>query len=165
MRLRKRFKDDSDDEDEQALITAKFKGRCNKCGKFGHKAKDCRLNIENDNKKNNPKKKFSGKCFHCGKLGHREADCWSKHGKPEDRVNTANESEEEDNYEEVLISMEDVINLLLESHLLILDKRAYSRKVKSERPQNMFPTVKQKRKTQKTKQRRMKKLSQVLRRI
>ena len=60
MRLRKRFKDDSNDEDEQALFATKFKGCCNKCGKFGHKAKDCRFNTENDNKKNSPKKKFSG---------------------------------------------------------------------------------------------------------
>ena len=110
MRLRKRFKDDSDDEDEQALFATKFKGRCNKCGKFGHKAKDCRSNTENGNKKNNPKKKFSGKCFHCGKMGHKEADCWSKHGKPDDKVNTANESEEEDDTEEVLISMEGIID-------------------------------------------------------
>ena len=42
MKLRKKIKDDSDNEEEQALITPKFKGRCNKCGKFGHKAKDCR---------------------------------------------------------------------------------------------------------------------------
>ncbi len=39
-------------------------------------------------------------------MGHKEADCWSKHGKPDDRVNTANEHKEEDDDDnEVLISM------------------------------------------------------------
>ena len=110
MRLRKKFKDESDDDEEQALFATKFKGRCNKCGKFGHKAKDCRSNIDNDKEKNQ-KKKFAGKCFYCGKVGHREANCWAKHGKPADRVNTAKEYEEEESDDEaVLISMDEIID-------------------------------------------------------
>ena len=110
MRLRRKFKEDSDDEDERALFVAKFKGRCNKCGKFGHKAKDCRSNVDNDKEKNQ-KKKFTGKCFHCGKSGHKEADCWAKHGKPGERANTAEEENEiESDEETVLITIEEDVD-------------------------------------------------------
>ena len=110
MRLRKKFKEESDDDDERAMFAAKFKGRCNKCGKFGHKAKDCRSNVDSDKEKN-LKKKFTGKCFHCGKVGHKEISCWIKHGKPGERVNTAEEEKEVESDEEtVLISMEENID-------------------------------------------------------
>ena len=110
MRLRRKFKEDSDDEDERALFVAKFKGRCNKCGKFGHKAKDCRSNVDNDKEKNQ-RKKFMGKCFHCGKSGHKEVDCWAKHGKPGERANTAGEENEiESDEETVLITIEEDVD-------------------------------------------------------
>ena len=108
MRLRKKLKEDTDDEDEQALFTTKLKGRCNKCGKFGHKAKDCRLNM--DRKEQQEKKKFTGKCFHCGKVGHKEADCWVKHGKPTDKANTA-EDRRSNNYDSD--SDDDVVLILM----------------------------------------------------
>ena len=108
MRLRKKLKEDTDDEDEQALFTTKLKGRCNKCGKFGHKAKDCRSNM--DRKEQQEKKKFTGKCFHCGKVGHKEADCWVKHGKPTDKANTA-EDRRSNNYDSD--SDDDVVLILM----------------------------------------------------
>ncbi|KAI2497049.1 hypothetical protein MHU86_17475 [Fragilaria crotonensis] len=50
-----------------------FKGKCNKCGKQGHKARDC--NSTGENKNANLGKKFTGKCFKCGDMGHMARDC------------------------------------------------------------------------------------------
>jgi gag-polypeptide of LTR copia-type/Zinc knuckle len=50
-----------------------FKGTCNKCGKQGHKARDC--NTGGETKNTNSNKKFSGKCFKCGDSGHMARDC------------------------------------------------------------------------------------------
>ena len=48
---------------EQALMTSqpfrKFKGKCLKCGKRGHKAADCRSG-----------ERFQGNCHYCSKPGH-----------------------------------------------------------------------------------------------
>ena len=43
----------------------KFKGRCRKCGKVGHKKADCRSDAK-------------GVCFNCGKDGHYAKDCPTK---------------------------------------------------------------------------------------
>jgi hypothetical protein len=58
-------KDDSDSNEDAdvALSIVTFKGKCNICGKEGHKASKC------------PKKK-SVKCKHCGKSGQKEELCW-----------------------------------------------------------------------------------------
>ena len=52
-----------------------FKGRCNHCGKFGHKKADCwdlknkkEKHQENEKKVQNDKSKV--RCFKCGMLGH-----------------------------------------------------------------------------------------------
>ena len=81
--------DDSDDDEEKALFARTFKGRCRKCGKFGHKAVDCRSSggfKDNHNIKKGrmmiSRSKFQGKCHHCGKYGHREMKRWEKHGRP-----------------------------------------------------------------------------------
>ncbi len=67
-----------------------FRGRCNACGEFGHKALDCiyRWNIgkgkgeyEGDHK--GGKVGGKGACWVCGELGHRAAQCpkgWGKKG-------------------------------------------------------------------------------------
>ena len=67
---------------ETALYAGGFKGRCNNCGKYGHKAADCRDKDsgggggENKNNgSNNNGGGFKGKCFNCGKVGHRKKDC------------------------------------------------------------------------------------------
>jgi len=86
-----------------------FKGRCNNCGKIGHKAADCWDREENKSKRPNnwksPKKpdnnnnnnnnnnsggsgRFGGKCWNCGERGHTSANCPKKDN---DEVNIANE--------------------------------------------------------------------------
>ena len=47
--------------------TGYFKGRCTKCGRYGHKAKDC-----TDNQPNKLK------CNYCKISGHKEKDCRKK---------------------------------------------------------------------------------------
>ena len=50
-----------------------FKGKCNKCGKQGHKARDCNTG-HGETKNTNSNKTFSGKCFKCGDSGHMARD-------------------------------------------------------------------------------------------
>ena len=58
-----------------------FKGRCNYCGKIGHKATQCWEKKKPGEKKEMPKnhavKKggFIPKCYKCGKMGHKKPDC------------------------------------------------------------------------------------------
>jgi hypothetical protein len=69
---------------------AKFKGKCNKCGKMGHKSKDCRAqkkgspvgNVQDKNKNQSDKTDCSW-CKYCMRGPHKEEDCYSKKaGKP-----------------------------------------------------------------------------------
>ena len=65
--------DDSDDEESAFVAGGKFKGRCYKCGRFGHKSVNCPNSHGTQNSKNG--QKFNGKCFYCGKWGHRKSEC------------------------------------------------------------------------------------------
>ena len=69
------YSNDSDDE-ETALAAGQFKGRCNKCGKYGHKSADCRGDKSQSAESSSGK--FDGDCFYCKKPGHREINCWKK---------------------------------------------------------------------------------------
>jgi hypothetical protein len=76
---------ESDDDGEHALYAGagRWKGKCNKCGKQGHKAVDCRSNGAGANKAKTSKgggagKRFDGKCHYCQKTGHRASDCFKK---------------------------------------------------------------------------------------
>ena len=57
-----------------------FKGRCNHCGKFGHKKADCwdlknKKEKHQENEKKVQKDKSKVRCFKCGKLGHYANEC------------------------------------------------------------------------------------------
>ena len=58
MRMKKRSddkegdNDDSKEKEDMALATGQFKGRCNYCGQYGHKAMQCNSNPRN-RKRNN----------------------------------------------------------------------------------------------------------------
>jgi len=54
-----------------------FKFKCHKCGKPGHKEKDCRSN-NYGNSGNSGRKKYQGKYPWCQKQGHSEERCFSK---------------------------------------------------------------------------------------
>jgi hypothetical protein len=79
--------------EESALYAgARFKGKCLKCGKYGHKRNDCKEGNKTgtspnanttDNKpdakpNNNNNQKFKGNCNYCNKPGHKEAQCFKK---------------------------------------------------------------------------------------
>ena len=64
----------------------RFAGKCNNCGKTGHKEKDCwskpasgGKGAQSRSNSASPKKgeKFAGKCNNCGKVGRKKADCWA----------------------------------------------------------------------------------------
>ena len=75
--------DDDDAEtvggkEETALYAgSQFKGKCNFCGKYGHKQADCM-----EKKLGKPKPKgtfrFNGYCRYCNKKGHKEFECQKK---------------------------------------------------------------------------------------
>ena len=63
---------------------SRFRWKCNKCGKPGHKARDCTTDKKDY-------VKFTGKCGWCGKTGHRERHCFAKRrGEPRTNTNGGN---------------------------------------------------------------------------
>ena len=98
---RMKTKESFNDEDDKALTVKgnfkKFSGRCNYCGKQGHKSADCYTKKKDRESNNNPgggnnkRRRFTGKCHNCGKIGHKAADCRSK---SENKKNNNNNNEE-----------------------------------------------------------------------
>ena len=86
-----------------------FKGRCNHCGKFGHKKADCwdlknKKEKHQENEKKVQKDKSKVRCFKCGKLGHYANECKndkesSGDGNNETFAMTCYKDPEDDKYE------------------------------------------------------------------
>ena len=86
-----------------------FKGRCNHCGKFGHKKAECwdlknKKEKHQENEKKVQKDKSKVRCFKCGKLGHYANECRSDKessggGNNETFAMTCFEDEEDDKNE------------------------------------------------------------------
>jgi len=60
--------DEMDYEEGVNNLNNKFEGTCRKCGKFGHKAVDCRQKDQKEKRK----------CFRCDRTGHVVAKCVAK---------------------------------------------------------------------------------------
>jgi len=71
-------KEEEKEETNKSLITGRFKGRCFNCGKYGHKASDCRLKGNDRDTNDKRRKSFNGKCSYCGIYGHHVDNCWKK---------------------------------------------------------------------------------------
>ena len=59
---------------ESALLAKQFKGRCNNCGKIGHKAANCPAN-RNSVEFGDYGSKFKGICYNCKQRGHQKRFC------------------------------------------------------------------------------------------
>ena len=55
-----------------------FKGKCNKCGRQGHRARDCRSNGNSNNSGEKDIEKPKVKCYSYGGFGHIARDCPKK---------------------------------------------------------------------------------------
>ena len=119
-RLRSKFqrlKKRNDIEDDKALIVRhqQFKGTCRNCGKYGHKAKDCRSREKNrgqqknnNNNGNNRSQedrgpRISGNCNYCGKEGHMERFCFKKKRDEKSDNEKANVAKDDDKEEEFVM--------------------------------------------------------------
>ena len=69
------------EEDDKAYMafSKSFKGRCNRCGKYGHKGRDCKEEMD--------KPSYSGRCFFCDKKGHKIQNCFAFKKYKEERSN------------------------------------------------------------------------------
>jgi len=86
--------DESDEENEKAFFSTQFKGRCNNCGKYGHKASRCRQRMRDTQENNNQQNAKSNRtCNYCGKYGHKESNCRNKK-RDEESANVACEEYE-----------------------------------------------------------------------
>ena len=117
-----RIKKQNNVEDDKALIMRhqQFKGTCRNCGKYGHKAKDCRnkeRNNKNDQRINNNNRdergpRINGKCNYCGKEGHMEKFCFKKKKDKKNNDESANVAQANNNNEEeefVMVHSEDTM--------------------------------------------------------
>ena len=126
------FEEDSDDEDEReetALVAGgfkkPFKGRCNLCGRFGHKAVDCSIK---DNKNGENKGRFNGKCFYCGKWGHMKQDCRKLKADRAGKTSNVMVAEEDEDEEHVYMACDVIPSWWKTSETFLLSDEAEARK-------------------------------------
>jgi hypothetical protein len=90
-------------------VGGQFKGRCNKCGKCGHKGVACHSKAGDDKAKMASKptgftsRKFSGECHYCKKTGHKRSECFKK---KKDQGEDANIAKGNDKAEVILMILD-----------------------------------------------------------
>ena len=67
----KSIEHDTEDDEEIGLFAGGFKGKCFKCGKQGHRARDCRSNMQG----NGGNRGDTRTCYYCKEKGHIAANC------------------------------------------------------------------------------------------
>ena len=93
---------------EDAALVTQFKGRCHKCGEYGHMAKNCTEHTsgerENGDRRNG---RETRECYYCHKIGDLKRDCRKLKAK------MASEENEEDNEDIGPVVYEDVEGVVL----------------------------------------------------
>lgn len=86
-----------DQEEEVGFFAGGFKGKCNNCGKQGHKMKDCRSPGGGAHSGNKNKANVNVECHHCHEKGHHKSDCpKSKKKLEKEKASAALEKSDED---------------------------------------------------------------------
>ena len=70
--------EDVEEGEEIGLFAGGFKGKCFKCGKQGHRARDCRSNNQgngSNNQGNGGNRVETRTCYHCKEKGHIALNC------------------------------------------------------------------------------------------
>ena len=82
---------EKDEEPDVAMAAygRQYKGRCRKCGKYGHKSYNCRSGNSNDSTSNI-------KCFFCGKRGHKITVCRKFERYKENQGDDSGDDDDED---------------------------------------------------------------------
>ena len=81
LKLGKRGNNKNSEEIALVGFNNQFKGKCNYCGKIGHKGANCFEKNKQKDKKKPPQKfeakkgKFVPTCYNCGEKGHKKPEC------------------------------------------------------------------------------------------
>ena len=75
--------DESEDDEKAMVAMTKFKGKCHRCGVYGHKGADCRSSgADGSGNGGNGDSGGGGKgriiCHYCKKPGHKVSECRKK---------------------------------------------------------------------------------------
>jgi len=130
-------------EADQALAAfRRYKGKCNNCGKFGHKTNECRSkpasqkkeesgeSQKNKKEKKNERDMSTIQCFQCGEMGHFQSKC------PKSKSKKATAKQSEKGVDTVLMAVEN--NNKMRHDLWIADSGASTHITNSE--DGMFDT-------------------------
>ena len=110
------------DGEDAAFFAGGYKGKCNACGEWGHKAKFCKKTKQGGN--DNPGGgggDFKWKCFRCGEKGHKAKDCPTRKDKKKDHANMANN---EDSFNDIAFMVHEKKVRIANNNYFIADSGA-----------------------------------------